>query len=92
MLIGEKDKDSTNVAGQNLEHQKILWEFTESSDKLGLENLAGPFSFFSHNESKALSKRGELCKVFLTLCGFARNYSEDLPGKLSNNSMRPGLF
>jgi hypothetical protein len=36
---------------------------------LGLENLAQPFSFFSHNESKALSKRCELCQVFLTLCG-----------------------
>jgi hypothetical protein len=32
--------------------------------KLGLENLAQAFSFFSHNESKALSKRRELCKFF----------------------------
>jgi hypothetical protein len=59
---------------------------------LGLENLAQPFSFFSHNESKPLSERRELCKVFLILCGFARDYPEDLPGKLLNNGMRPGLF
>jgi hypothetical protein len=60
--------------------------------KLGLENLAQPFSFFNHNESKALSKRRELGKCFLILCGFARNYSEDLSGKLSNNSMRAESF
>jgi hypothetical protein len=60
--------------------------------KLALENFAQPFSFFSHIESKALSKRRELCKVFLTLCGFARNSSEDLSGKLSSNSMRRELF
>jgi hypothetical protein len=53
--------------------------------KLRRENLAEPFSLFSHNKSKALSKKPELCKVFLTLCGFARNYSEDLSGTLSNN-------
>jgi hypothetical protein len=57
--------------------------------KLGLENLAQPSGFFSHNESKAISKKRELCKVFLTLCGFAGNYSDDLSGKLLNNSMRP---
>jgi hypothetical protein len=62
------------------------------SGKLGLENLAQPFSFFSHNESKASSKRLELCKVFLTLCRFVRNYSDDSSSKLSNNSMRPELF
>jgi hypothetical protein len=33
-------------------------------NKLGLEDLAQLFSLFSHNESKALSKRRELCKVF----------------------------
>jgi hypothetical protein len=65
---------------------------SKGSFKLGLENLAQPFSFFSHNESKALSKRRELWKVFLTLCGFARNYSDDVSGQLSNNSMRPELF
>jgi hypothetical protein len=32
--------------------------------KPGLENLAQSFSFFSHNESKALSKRRELCRAF----------------------------
>jgi hypothetical protein len=31
---------------------------------LGLENIAQPFCFFNHNESKALSKRRELCKFF----------------------------
>jgi hypothetical protein len=63
-----------------------------SNRKLGVENPAQVFSFFSHNESKAPSKRREMCKVFLTLCGFARNYSEDLSGRLSNNSMRPESF
>jgi hypothetical protein len=69
-----------------------LLEALHAANKLGLEDLAQPFSFFSDNKSKALSKRRELCKAFLPLCGFARNYSEDLSGKLSNNSMRPGLF
>jgi hypothetical protein len=68
------------------------FELISERGKLGLENLAQPFSFFSHNESKVLSKRRELCKVSLTLCGFARNYSEDLSGKLSNNSMIPESF
>jgi hypothetical protein len=31
--------------------------------KFGLENLAQLFSFFGHHESKALSKRRELCMV-----------------------------
>jgi hypothetical protein len=33
------------------------------SGELGLENLAQPFSFFSHNKSKALSK-GVSCARF----------------------------
>jgi hypothetical protein len=47
---------------------------------------------FQPYENKALSKRCELGNAFLTLCGFARKYSEDLSGMLSNNSMRPELF
>jgi hypothetical protein len=35
--------------------------------KLGLENLAQPFTFFRLNESKVLSKRGELCMFVDTL-------------------------
>jgi hypothetical protein len=32
--------------------------------KLGLENLAQAFSFFSHNESKALSKNVSCARFF----------------------------
>jgi hypothetical protein len=39
------------------------------------------------------SQKDASCARFsLILCDFARNYSEDLSGKLSNNSMRHELF
>jgi hypothetical protein len=59
--------------------------------KLGPENLAQPLKFFSHSEQGPV-KTIWVVQGFLTLCGFTRNYSEDLSGKLSNNSMRPELF